>query len=335
MALTVTELPQRDGSGNNLGERTYTRTFRVVSTSPLTGQKRAMLAPGVPEGFATYTNADATEVDPDARVVRKFARQEDDAGLAWTVSVEYSTDWLPRLEGAERGDPNSNAVDAGTIGGGTTGGGFTPPLAPNLSPEDAARINPLLRRPEVAKSSQRGTKPFTFDLDGFAVVNACGEAFDPPVMIDDGSTVITITRNVALFDVVTADRFRFCVNSEPFFGFLAGEAMLTGYSAQLVYEGNIRYERVTWTFECKAGGFEFLSILNQGYMETDEVASLAAGEQVVRQILIGPNPPPRPRLLDEDGFQLDVVTVPPVPAVHLQFRARRRRDFAELGVPTA
>lgn len=111
--------------------------------------------------------------------------------------------------------------------------------------------------------------------------------------------------------------------------------MLSGYQSQRVYENGIKFDRVTWTFECKDGGLEFVSILNQGFLETDEDASIIAGEQVTREILVGSSPPTRPRLLDEDGFQLDVVTRPPVPAVFLQFRARPRKNFADLGVPTS
>lgn len=321
MALTVTELPQRECTTANDGSRLYTRTFRVVSDNALIGQLKALTAAGVPEGFEQYTNADGSETDSEARVIRKQASQEDDEGRSWLVRVEYSTDWVPQaLVGGDQGDPSLTAQDAATVGN-----GWTPPSAPNLPPEQAAQLNPILRPPEVSKSSQRTTKPFTHDLDGLPVVNSAGEAFDPPVMIDDGSTIITITRNVALFDVTTADRYRFCVNLNPFFGFLPGEAMLTAYSAQVVYENRIRFERVTWTFECKDGGFEFIKPLDQGYMERTIDG--------VRQILVGGHPPSRPLLLDGAGVQLDVET--PADAVFLTFRARRRRNFADLGVPTA
>lgn len=328
MAFTVTELPQREITTANDGSRLYTRTFRVVSDNALKGQLKAATAQGVPEGFAAYTNADGSETDNEARVIRKQASQEDDVGLAWLVRVDYSTDWVPYFAaGSERGDPSQTAQDAGTVGE-----GWTPPSAPNLPPEQAALLNPILRPPEVSKSSQRTRKPFTHDLDGFPVVNAANEPFDPPAMTDDGSTIITITRNVAVFDVTTADRYRFSVNEEPFFSFLPGEAMLTGYSAQTVYENRIKFERVTWTFEAKDGGLEFQSILNQGFRETDADASLAAGVQVTREIL---PQPARAALLDEDGFQLDMSTDPPPAATFVRFRERRRRNFADLGVPTA
>lgn len=321
MALTVTELPQRECTTANDGSRLYTRTFRVVSDNALTGQLKALTAPGVPEGFAAYANADGTEGDSEARVIRKQASQEDDEGRAWLVRVEYSTDWIPYFNaGVDRGDPNSTAQDAGTIGD-----GWTPPSAPNLPAEQAALLNPILRRPEVSKSSKETMKPFTHDLDGNPVVNSAGEAFDPPIMIEDGATVITITINVARFDITTADRFRNCINSEPFFDFLPGEARVVAYNAVYAFENNIRYERVTWMFECKDGGFEYIRPLDQGYMERTIDG--------VRQILVGGHPPSRPLLLDGAGVQLDVET--PADAVFLNFRARRRRNFADLGVPTA
>lgn len=327
MAFTVTEIGDRDCDVANSGERTYSRTFRVVSTDMLVGQRAAVTAFGVPELFAAYVTD--TESDLECRVVRKSARPESDDWLRWLVRVEYSSEWIPVLRDQSGIDP-ATAMDAGSIGA-----DWTPPNAPTLTPAEAAKLNPLFRPAEVAISSQRTTKPFEFDLDGFPVLNAAGETFDPPPTIEDGTTVITITRNVALFDVTTADRYRFSVNSEPFFSFLPGEAMAANYSATRVYENGIYFDRVTWTFECRDGGMEFVSILNQGFMETDEDASVLAGEQVTREILVGPNPPTRPRLLDEDGFQLDVVTRPPVPAVFLRFRARRRRNFADLGVPTS
>jgi len=89
------------------------------------------------------------------------ARQIDDSGTAWEVTVTYSTD-----EGS---------------GGGTS-----------ESPD-----NPLLEFGTLELNDIKYQQEIRYDLDGKPIANALGEFYDPPLAIDANRTQVIITRNEA------------------------------------------------------------------------------------------------------------------------------------------
>lgn len=79
----------RDGSLNNKGERSYSRTFQVVTSDPLDGPLLVRTAAGIPQRGSIY--ATATEFDPGAKVKTVNPAQDADNPKVWTVRVEYDS----------------------------------------------------------------------------------------------------------------------------------------------------------------------------------------------------------------------------------------------------
>jgi hypothetical protein len=192
---------------------------------------------------------------------------------------------------------------------------------------DAAKAdeNPLLRPAVNSWSSKDFQVPFTEDLDGDAVVNASKESFDPPIMKDVGRLVLTVEKNVAIVSPTQILEYLHSVNDSDFRGFPAGQAKLMRASFAEQYEGEQVYDKLRLEFEFNEDGWENISVLNQGYMELDP-NDLTKFRMITDR---SGNPVSRPRLLDEEGDQLDLATQDPV---FLSFRAYPRKDFSQLGI---
>lgn len=84
--LSVNEDSPPTSSVNLQGERTYTRTFRVETTSPETGPRAVIAALGVAKG-TTY--AYGLEADPGAVCLSIDVSPSSDDGCSWQATVQY------------------------------------------------------------------------------------------------------------------------------------------------------------------------------------------------------------------------------------------------------
>jgi len=190
--------------------------------------------------------------------------------------------------------------------------------------------NPLARPDQESWSTKDTQEPFVSDLDDVAVVTTTEETFDPPIMRDVGRLVLSIEKNLASVDPQTALEFHHAINDTDFRGFPAGQAKIMSISWAEQFEGESSYQKLRLTIEFNANGWEHLKPLNQGYMELDPNDITR-----YRQILDRSGQPiSKPRLLDENGQQLDLTSDPPQDPVFLSFRAYQRKDFTLLGIWT-
>jgi hypothetical protein len=89
MIISVREVSSgRTGTVNEKGERSYTRTFQVITDSALDGPLYVRQAPGIPVRGSIY--ATDTEIDPGARV-KSITPSQSDNPKVWEVRVEYSS----------------------------------------------------------------------------------------------------------------------------------------------------------------------------------------------------------------------------------------------------
>lgn len=227
--------------GNTRTAREYLRYFRVRTTSKLDGPATVGGATGLPELYDSYETD--TESDDTASVISIEPREEDKC--IWTVEVRYST---------ETGDEAKSAD------------------------------NPLSRPTEISFSSQKYTRPLvrawgtgkitTINVEGeeqlystsaltTAVINSAGEAFDPPIEMDDSRPTLTFTRNEGGFDTLLPATYQDAVNSDSFFGYNPLTVKCSRISAVSTFESGFSYWKVTYEFEINFNTWRFMP-LDQG-----------------------------------------------------------------------
>lgn len=64
--------------------------------------------------------------------------------------------------------------------------------------------NPLTERPKIQWDFGNSSEPIDRDIDGNAITNSAGDAFDPPNTADFGTYTVTISRNLLTFDPIEA-----------------------------------------------------------------------------------------------------------------------------------
>lgn len=150
----------RSGSEDDMGEREYVRTFRVVTDDPLTSSLSVRYATGIPARFDPYQDADGN-IDAGSFVKEIRESQDQDNPFTWLVSVTYSS----KLEQPEYGD------------------------------ED-----PLARPAEISRGTIKFLVPATTDRDGNAIVNSANQAFDPPIEREEYRRTLRVVKNLITYD---------------------------------------------------------------------------------------------------------------------------------------
>lgn len=193
--------------------------------------------------------------------------------------------------------------------------------------------NPLDRPPEVSWSFAQFQRVAEKDINGNAIVNSAGQAFDPPIQIDDSRPVCDIERNEDAFDPDVIFAYKDAINADTLdIGGLTvapGQAKMANISARRQFENSQFYWKVAYQIEVKQDGWN-LSVLDQGWYKKGQNGKLTpcvddAGNEVTA-----------PVLLDGQGGQL---ALPPAPAgqsgaaVFKTFDVYTSLPFAPLGLP--
>jgi hypothetical protein len=228
MAIAVTELPGRSGAASAKGERTYQRTFKVVTDDRKVGAKAVLAA--VPVAFRdAYTNglaaaAPGYETDTGAFCQAKNAQCTSPDGRTWTVTVDYA------------------------------------PFDPNSQQDE----NPLDEPPQMDWDAADFEEVVEQDVDGNPVINSAGDPFDPPLTRDNSYPILVITRNEATFSPGLAYSYRNKVNAATFFGSGPRTVRCRPIVGKKQYHAAFgTYYQVTYRFEFNPDGFD-KNVLNQG-----------------------------------------------------------------------
>lgn len=281
----VREVAGREGVFDSTPVRDFRRVFLVLVDDLSTHPDQVKDAIGIP------TLNEVHPRDSGSKVQRIIPRQMDDHPELWEVSVEYSS----RSSQGSQTNPD-----------------------------------PLLRPASFDWSTSRRTVPVTKtkkscgDSNEFtsqAITNSAGEPFDPPPVIPDSSLVLRITRNEPLFDPEVR-QFLNCTNMEVFQGFDGCTVLFSDVAATRVFEGDIEFDRVTYTFEINDSDWE-LELLDQGYYE------LVSGELKPARDGTEGTLPSKPVLLDGAGRKLASGEDPEF----LAFGVFEAKDFGEMSLP--
>jgi len=211
--------------------KTYTETYRVLTTDPLvnsvdiglafvdhTGIQRGTLFPG---DSTCYCKGIGTE-------------RESDDGTVWIVTVKYGT-----------ADSNSS------------GGGGDQSLAP------------WRRKAKVKWSHVNVPQNVLWTIDGKMIANSCGDPFAEPVTRDSAHAVLTVTQNELMYDEPTALGYINTVNANTWLGGKAGTLKCLTFEGEKQEDENWgQYWTVNFSAEYNPdpGGWDTV-ILDAGYRQ--------------------------------------------------------------------
>lgn len=294
-------------------QRTYTRTFEVVTDDPADDVTVAGSAVG-PDGKRIPRLGDAYPGDSAAVVVSVHPSNLTDSPFHWLVTVEYDTQ--PPVPEAQQ--PSTSPPPP-------------PPQAEQGEQQGVDRKENPLGRPPVWKFSfQQTTEPVQRSYFGALepLRNSADLPFDPPATIEVSRPVVTCTWNVALVNLDRLDDLQDAVNDRPFWGKAARTWRCIGIDAQSNFENDCWFWTVTVTLAYRRETWD-LKLLDAGYSEKVFVDPNNAGSPVwVWQKMKDPwgNEPTEPVPLDGNGRKLAIGSQP----VFLEFRVYPERDFNTL-----
>ena len=186
--------------------------------------------------------------------------------------------------------------------------------------------NPLDRPPVISYKTQSYEHPVDKDIDGNAVLNSCGQQFDPTIMEISPVLVMNVQVNWADYDPNFALSMYNKVNADTFFGFSAGTVLCTDIAGSPESESDVDFYSVDIEFQIRANGWQKL-ILDTGLQEYD-----SAGGR--RNIMVQGMPTTSPLGLDGFGHYIagpDSAT-PDSLATFLPFTIKHTADFASFDI---
>ncbi len=301
MAVTFVRPLKRGRTGTReagAGKRTYTQTFIVGTDDPQDGSLTARTAID-PNGGPVIPQpltfyVAGNEFDLGAFVKSVEAHEIGETGMLWEVTVTADS---------EMPEP----------------------------PKD--QENPLDRPPEVSWSFAQFQRVAEKDITGKAIVNSAGQAFDPPVQIDDSRPVCNIDRNEDAFDPTVIFQYKDAINSDALdiggLAVLPGQAKMSNISARRQFENSQFYWKVSYEIHIKSDGWA-LSILDQGlYKEGVNNKPTPCTDDAGNEVSV-------PVLLDGQGGQLALPPAPPGQTgapVFLTFEVYTQLPFEALALP--
>lgn len=279
-----------------VGDRKYSVSYRVITDSRSDQAITAITAVGIPSIGESY--AVGNDSDTSSFVESYSARLEniEDSEKTWVVTVNYSS----------HGTPDNR--------------------------DHTHYEFPWLEPPIVSGSGVRRQELLTYHYPNPGVnvtsdaENSAGEAYDDLfVAVSDPS--VTIEKNYRTLDLDILFEYANTVNENTFFSLLQDEARLSLPRWRKLYTGQgIPYFNVVYEFEGMIGGWNNVQRVDEGDWYLD-----AAGN---RHRFIDPStkmPMPGRQKLDGAGGAL----WPFGATVWNTFKPYRRKDFANLGIPTS
>lgn len=179
-----------------------------------------------------------------------------------------------------------------------------------------------------------------YDQFGQPINNSAGVPFTPPIQAPRARLVITIKRQEANFDPAVARSFMFKTNSEVWFGYATGQALMWNIDASDNGKGNVPQHDVTYTIKIEdlhlqAGRLPGttpatldgatpwqMRVLDTGFQE------LISG-QLVTILSRDGQPRTKPTLLDGAGRKLASGLDP----IYKKFTIYDEADFNNLAIP--
>lgn len=267
----IEELYENSGTPFDAGGvRTYTRKFKVITKHATLGPSAVCSCPGIPYPYSMYIPGRALEYDLLARAVRISAQREAGADRSWIVTVEYSTQM-----------PEGGPIPSGKIGLGWSTMG--------------AQNAPWDEPPHLEWDPETTTKTPLADLDGKPFVNKAKQLIYPAPPVEDGVSVLVITKNVRFTSLEESrrygEKFSYVVNKDVFVGGFAGQVLSLPPKMTEMYRGALRYWRVVHRLKFKKADTPILTWLQHLFpSETWQPKILNAGMYEIRQGWLGPDP---------------------------------------------
>jgi hypothetical protein len=346
----------RTSSVNDLGERTYTRVFRVFTDDMRTGSPEVLAAPGLPRRFDPYgdqsgltftftgnlslASAVVTFVSDMAGVADGLPVSGVGVPAGSTVTSHDAT--LHQIVLSQvatltaNGVPLSVTLSAGNADPGALAKEITARQAgddepftwivevrysTNIEQPDYGNLNPLLRPPEVSWGIAKFTRPLWKDKDGNAITNSAKEYFDPPLETEDFRITLTIERNEASYSADTTLKYVMSVNEKPFFGAAAETVKCVGIRGQRAFEKATLYWKVTYEFEVREEKWDAV-VIDQGYSELKDGVAVPIRDRRTGTAFGSP------QRLDGTGKPL----TPGQDTVFLTFKVHFIKDFTPLNL---
>lgn len=166
--------------------------------------------------------------------------------------------------------------------------------------------NPLLRPPEVTRTSQQRQRIVIRDVEGNYAINSAGEFLNPPPEREEHCPSFSITKNLPAWPHALEAALQDSINSDaisiPYWGIVYGALLgkVNGFSGSPQWENGFRFWKVTVEIETDWEGWN-KPLIDAGFNERfyDEVAT----EYVLWPIIGGNGErPSEPVLLDGTGF---------------------------------
>lgn len=295
--LSVTELPRREGEGDEGYVRKDQRVFQVLSSVVNETVAAVRAAFGLPQVF------DECPWDNGQFVVSSRPTQDPENPYLWEVAIRYAS------------------ISFGALG--------------KTDPSQRAQ-NPTDRPAEVDLEFEESDEAVMWDRDGRPVLNSAGDPLDPPITRSAGVAVITVTKNIpsASFSLITAERYYDAINDNEFLGFDA-RTLKIRITARREYENRLYFWRVKGVIKVRRGwidedgndrGTWVTEVYDAGWRALDPGDDL--GEAPAKPVLEkSGHEPAKPVFLDGTGHVLAAGADP----VILRFRTLYERDFGALG----
>lgn len=132
---------------------------------------------------------------------------------------------------------------------------------------DESAEDPLIKKPEISWLSAVTNEPIDRDIEGYAIMNSAGEAFDPPITREVYDLVLRYVRNERNFNPRNASEYEGAINSDSFLGLAEGMVMCTVFDGQKIYdETRGDYYQVTYEFQIRYDGWK-RKIFDKGFGE--------------------------------------------------------------------
>lgn len=224
----------RTGSFTFQRQRTYTRSYRVITDDPLDGPLPVIFHPEIPRVGRPYRLPDS--LDRAARVTSVTPYQDPADPTVWTVTVQYDSNF------------------AGAGGGPGEGGG---------DPEERQE-NPLLRPVEWTTSFIEVKRPLERDFDGKLIANSAGAPFVPPLEISRWLLQLNATKNFASYPLARQRQYQDHTNADTWMGCNPETALVQGLSVASAFENDIAFVRVSFNIVIDEEGWNNTRVLDKG-----------------------------------------------------------------------
>lgn len=258
------EMPEADFDAD--GNRTYKRTFTILTDSQSTGPKAVVEADGQPTVGETYRypQDDPTETDESVYCSKcKPKLRDKKSRKLWTVEYQYTSYSSKQLNGVD--------------------------------------VDPLNEPPKFSGSFLRVNEIFEEDNEGNAILMSSGEPPDPPLEEGVSYPTLRIEMNVASPALALWADYANAVNTGTFWGLGARKWAIEKIDWQDQFRGNgSRYVTVVFEFAAKYNTWD-RKFLDRGYYR--KVVAPIEGKILITDV--DGQPVNAPRLLDGTGNVLE------------------------------